>query len=159
MPQEQHRLQHADALVLQRRVLEPISGHHVRVEVEPGQVLEEHEKQVRGEPGPERYAHLLNEIAELRVRQPLRFQYLARGPRRGREHLGDFHAPPCTQRPEANAHLVAEQQVQQRKYRTHVPAAVYTRGNINGHIIRGIRVKYNDFNNNIRQCVPTPTVP
>jgi hypothetical protein len=34
-------------------------------------VFEEHEKQVRGESGTERDAHLLDEIAELRVRQPL----------------------------------------------------------------------------------------
>jgi len=123
VPQEHQRLQHADALVLQRRVLEPVRGHHVRVEVEPGEVLEEHEKQVRGDPGPERHAYLLDEVAELRVSQPLRFQHLTRDPRRGRQHLGHLHAPPRAQRPEANAHLVAEQQVQQRKYRTHVPAA------------------------------------
>lgn len=153
MPQEHQRLQRADALVFQSRVLEPVSGHHVRVEVEPGQVLEEHEKQVRGEPGPECNAYLLDEIAELRVRQPLRLQYLARGPRRGRQHLGYFHAPPCTQRPEANAHLVAEQQVQQRKYRTHVSAAgTLLGGNKWRHhsiysiiLLSHIRMKYNDF--------------
>lgn len=127
--QEHDRLQVAGALVLQRGVLGPVGGHHVRVEVEPGQVFEEHKQQVRGEPGPERHPYLLHQVAQLSVRQSLRLQRLARDPGRGgSQHLGHLDAPPGPQRPEPHAHLVAERQVQQRKYGAHVPVTGEPRG-------------------------------